>query len=60
MGKRKNVLREKSFDFALKIVKLYQEIVEQRKEYVLSRQVLRSGTSIGGMVREEILFYESK
>jgi four helix bundle protein len=47
-----NILREKSYTFALKIVQMYKEIVEQKKEFVLSKQVLRSGTSIGAMVRE--------
>lgn len=47
-----NILREKSYAFALKIVQMHKEIVEQKKEFVLSKQVLRSGTSIGAMVRE--------
>jgi len=52
MNNGKNVLRDKSYAFALKIVQMYKEIVEQKKEFVLSRQILRSGTSIGAMVRE--------
>jgi len=51
MNNGKNVLREKSYSFALKIVQLAKELNEQR-EYILSKQVLRSGTSIGAMVRE--------
>ena len=47
-----NVIKNKSFDFALRIVKLYQYLKEQKKEYVMSKQLLRSGTSIGAMVRE--------
>lgn len=47
-----NVLKEKSFAFAVRIVKLYKFIQEEKKEYVLSKQVLRSGTSVGAMVRE--------
>ena len=47
-----NVVRDKSFKFALRIVKLYQYLKEEKKEYVLSKQVLRSGTSIGALVRE--------
>jgi|SRR5690554_4157077 len=51
MNNGKNVLREKSYSFALKIVQLAKELNEH-KEYILSKQVLRSGTSIGAMVRE--------
>ena len=46
-----NLIQEKSFDFALRIIKLYSSLQEQR-EYVLSRQLLRSGTSIGANVTE--------
>ena len=52
MNNGKNVLRDKSYAFALKIVQMYKEIVEKKKEYVLSKQVLRAGTSIGAIVRE--------
>jgi len=52
VSNRENILREKSYVFALKIVQMYKEIVEQKKEFVLSKQVLRSGTSIGAMIRE--------
>ena len=48
----KNIVRDKSFDFALRIIKLYKYLTDQKKEYVLSKQLLRSGTSIGAMVRE--------
>ena len=48
----KYIVRDKSFSFALRIVKLYKYLVEQHKEYVLSKQVLRSGTAIGALVRE--------
>jgi four helix bundle protein len=44
-------LKEKSYDFALKIVGLYKELIE-KKEFVLSKQLLRCGTAIGAMVRE--------
>ena len=47
-----NLMMEKSFLFALRIVKLYQHLSEKRKEYVLSKQVLRSGTSIGANPEE--------
>ena len=46
------MLKEKSFRFAIRIVNLYKYLVECKKEFVLSKQVLRSGTSVGAMVRE--------
>lgn len=49
---KENVLKEKSFSFAVKIVKLYKFLEEEKKEYVLSKEVLRSGTSVGAMVKE--------
>lgn len=49
--KRKNVIQEKSFEFALGIIKLYRKLI-QEKEYVISRQLLKSGTSIGANVEE--------
>lgn len=48
---KRNVIKEKSFLFAIEIVGLYKVLAE-RKEFVLSKQVLRSGTSIGANVRE--------
>ena len=47
-----NVIENKSFDFAIRIVNLYKYLCAQKKEYVLSKQVLRSGTSIGANVAE--------
>jgi len=52
MNNKKNVLREKSYAFALKIAKIHRELIERRKEFILSKQLLRAGTSIGAMVRE--------
>jgi four helix bundle protein len=48
----KSIVRDKSFDFALRIIKLYKYLTEQKREYVLSKQVLRSGTAIGSLIRE--------
>jgi four helix bundle protein len=45
-------LRNKSYAFAIRIVRLSQYLVTEKKEYVLSKQVLRSGTSVGAMIRE--------
>ena len=47
-----NVIETKSFAFAVRIVKLYQYLSDTKKEYVLSKQLLRSGTSIGANVSE--------
>ena len=47
-----NILKEKSFAFALRVVKLAQYLNSNQKEYVLSKQVLRSGTAIGALVSE--------
>ena len=49
---KENIVKNKSFAFAVRIVKLFQYLCEQKKEFVLSKQLLRSGTSVGAMVRE--------
>jgi len=49
---RENVIKNKSFAFAVRVVRLYQYLCEEKKEFVLSKQLLRSGTSVGAMVRE--------
>ena len=52
--KKDNVVQIKSYAFAIKIVKLYQYLCKEKKEYVLSKQLLRSGTSIGANIEEAI------
>ena len=52
MSGNKSILKEKSFSFALRCIKLYKYLVQEKKEYVLSKQILRSGTSIGANIRE--------
>jgi four helix bundle protein len=47
-----NVIANKSYAFALRMIRLYQFLSEQKKEYVLSKHLLRSGTAIGAMVKE--------
>ncbi len=47
-----SVLKDKSFQFPLRIVSLSNSLVQERKEYVLSKQLLRSGTSVGANIRE--------
>ena len=50
--RKENIILEKSFDFAVRIVKLNKYLVSDKKEYILSKQIIRSGTSIGALVRE--------
>ena len=50
--KKDNVVLDKSFRFAIRIIRLYQHLKDTKKEFVLSKQMLRSGTSIGANVRE--------
>lgn len=49
---KENPLWIKSYDFALKIIHLYKKLNKEKKEYILSKQLLRSGTSIGANVSE--------
>lgn len=48
---KSNVVREKSFDFALEVIEVYKQLAGER-EFVLSKQLLRSGTSIGANIEE--------
>ena len=52
--KQKNIIQEKSFAFAVRIVNLYKYLCEEKNEFVLSKQILRSGTSIGANIEESI------
>ncbi len=49
---KENVIQQKSFAFAIRVVNAYKYLTEQKKEFVLSKQLLRSGTSIGANVEE--------
>ncbi len=49
---RESIIGEKSMAFAIRIVKLYKYLSEEKREYVISKQLLRSGTSIGANTRE--------
>ncbi len=51
---KENVLPEKSFAFAVRVVKAYKYLVEEKKEFVISKQFLRSGTSIGANSEEAV------
>ena len=52
--KKDNAIVDKSKLFALRIIKLYNYIKDEKKEYILSKQLIRSGTSIGANVKEAI------
>ena len=52
--KNNNIIQEKSFAFAIRIVNLYKYLCDEKKEFVLSKQLLRSGTSIGANIEESI------
>lgn len=49
-----SIVKDKSYKFALRIINLYKHLTENKKEYILSKQVLRSGTSIGANVEESL------
>lgn len=49
---KENILKIKSYEFAIRIVKLSQYLQTERKEFVLSKQILRSGTAVGALIRE--------
>jgi len=49
---KENAIRVKSFEFALRIVKLSKHLMEEKREFVISKQLIRCGTAIGALVRE--------
>ncbi|MDA3872312.1 MAG: four helix bundle protein [Candidatus Marinimicrobia bacterium] len=51
---KENLIAEKSFKFAKRIYFLYKFLIDEKKEYILSKQILRSGTSIGANIEEAI------
>lgn len=51
---RENIILDKTYNYAIRIVKLYQYLCKEKKEFELSRQILRSGTSIGANVEESV------
>lgn len=52
MKKNENLVLDKTYAFSLRIVKMYQYLCEEKKEYVLAKQLLRSGTSVGANTAE--------
>ncbi len=49
---KESILKQKTYAFALKVIKVYKQIIAEHKEYVLSKQFLKSGTAPGALVRE--------
>lgn len=49
---KENIVKDKSYAFAIRVVKLYKYLIDTKKEFVLSKQFLRSGTAIGALIRE--------
>ena len=60
MDKKENPIRVKSFEFAVRIVNLYKMLTSDRKEYVMSKQLLRSGTSIAANIEEAAASFSKK
>jgi len=52
MSEKTNPLKDKSFAFTIRCINLYKNLVETKREFVLSKQLLRSGTSVGANIRE--------
>ena len=52
MYRKNNIIYNKSFEFAIEIVNMYKMLANKKKEFVMSKQILRSGTSVGANVRE--------
>ncbi len=49
-----SIVKDKSYSFALRIVRLYKFLTDEKREFVLSKQALRSGTSVGANVKEAL------
>ena len=46
---KENIIKNKSFEFALRIIQLYKYLINEKKEYIISKQMLRSGTAVGAL-----------
>ncbi len=60
VASKQNIIKEKSFAFAIRVIKMYNFLKERKKEFILSKQLMRSGTSIGAMIREAMNAETSK
>ena len=56
---KQNLVKQKSYDFAVLVIRMYQKIARKRKAYIISKQFSRSGTSIGALVSESV-YVQSK
>lgn len=52
--KEDNIIKNKSYRFSLKIIEIYKDLTKEKKEFILSKQLVRSGTSIGANIEEAI------
>jgi four helix bundle protein len=52
MKEKEDILKTKSFKFAVGMVRIYKQLTEKKKEFVISKQCLRSGTAIGALINE--------
>lgn len=52
MTMKKGILVDKSFEFAISVINIYKYLAEDKKEYVVSKQLLRSGTAVGALIKE--------
>ena len=59
-NERENIVVDKSFQFAIRIVNAYKYLTKEKKEFILSKQLLRSGTSIGANIEEAVGGYSKK
>lgn len=53
-NKSKSIAQQKSYSFAIKVINLYKYLSQEKREYVLSRQILKSGTSVGANIEEAL------
>lgn len=58
--KSKSIVYKKAFDFSIRVIKLYKYLTKEKKEYILSKQVLRSGTSVGANIKEALYGQSTK
>lgn len=57
---KESILQRKSYNFAIKIIEIYQALVSERRNYTIAKQILRSGTSIGANIEEASGSYSRK
>lgn len=57
---KNNIIQNKTYNFSLKVIQFYKYLIEEKKEYVLARQILRSGTSVGANIEEALGAYSKK